>query len=99
MFNHNFDNINYWERVNQPRFDKIATEKQLLRTRNKIASAIREHMKNQDMTTTETASATQMARCCIAKIVKGDLSKISLDRLLRIALRLGLEVKIGLCSN
>ena len=95
MFNHNFDNINYWERVNQPTFDPIATEKLLVRTRNKVASAIREHMKTQDITTTETASATKMARCCIAKIVKGDLKKISLDRLMKTALRLGIEIKIS----
>lgn len=94
MLNHNFDNINYWERINTPVFDKVATEKQLTKLRNKVASFIREHMKNQDMTTTEAASATQMARCCIAQIVKGDLRKISLDRLVRTALRLGLDLKL-----
>lgn len=99
MFNHNFDNINYWERVNQPTFDPIITEKLLIRARNKIASAIREHMKNQDMTTTETASATKISRCCIAKIVKGDLKKISLDRLMKTAHRLGVEIKISIGSK
>ena len=99
MLNHHFDHINYWERVNQPTFDPVATEKLLVRTRNKVAGAIREHMKEKDMTTTETASATKMARCCIAKIVKGDLRKISLDRLMRITYRLGIDTKITIKTN
>ena len=98
MFNQDFDSINYWENLNQPAFDPAATRKQLYRLRNKVASSIREHMKNQDMTTTETASATKMARCCIAQIAKGDLQKISMDRLLKVALRLGLQIKISVNS-
>ena len=94
MFHQDFDAMKYFEFTNKPAFNQKETESKLKRIRNKIASMIRDHMQDQDMTTTETATATKMARCCIAKIVKNDLSKISLDRLLRTALRLGIELKL-----
>ena len=94
MFHKDFDAMKYFEFANQPTFNQKVTENKLKRIRSKIASMIRDHMQDQDMTTTETATSTKMARCCIAKIVKNDLSKISLDRLIKTALRLGLDLKL-----
>ena len=94
MFHKDFDAMKYFEFTSKPTFNQKVTENKLKKIRNKIASMIRDHMQDQDMTTTETATSTKMARCCIAKIVKNDLSKISLDRLIKTALRLGLDLKL-----
>ena len=67
-------------------------ENDLGAVRKKIISVILEQIKQKDLSRSEVALATRMASSTVGLIMKGSIDKLSTDRLLRIARRLGLKV-------
>jgi predicted XRE-type DNA-binding protein len=74
--------------------DTGVVEKDLDSVRQKILTVIREQIKQKDFSRSEVAFATRMSSSTVGSIMKGNIDKVSTDRLLRIARRLGLR-----CSN
>ena len=74
--------------------DTRVVEKDLDSVRQKILAVIREQIKQKDLSRSEVAFATRMSSSTVGSIMKGNIDKVSTDRLLRIARRLGLR-----CSN
>lgn len=71
--------------------DKATVEKDLTAVRKKILSVILEQIKHKDLSRSEVAFATKMSSSAVGPIMKGCMDKVSTDRLLRIARRLGIK--------
>lgn len=65
--------------------------------RKQFVDAIQDHVHNQSLTHAEAAAIAQTPRTSMTAILNGKLEKVSLDRLLNIAVRLGapVQVRIG----
>ena len=77
-------------------FDKA--ESQILAMRVELMVRIEEHLTAQGWTQTEAAKRLQITQPAISRLKKGDWQQFSLDRLLVLAARLGLQPKLNLAA-
>lgn len=74
--------------------DPKVIEKDLSHLRRKIMDSIKQVVDQKDLSRAELAMSARVSRAIAGQIHRGNSDKISTDRLLRIARRLGLKVKI-----
>ena len=74
--------------------DPAETEKARTALRQTLVSAIQGVVSQRRLTHTEASFETRIGRTVITAVLNGNLNKISTDRLLRIANRLGLKVEL-----
>ena len=74
--------------------DQTIVENDLKVFRKKILEVIHEQIKQKDLSRSEVALATRNSSSVIGPIIKGNIDRVSTDRLLRIARRLGLKPKV-----
>jgi predicted XRE-type DNA-binding protein len=79
--------------------DAAVVEKDIESLRQKILECIREQVVQKDLDRREMAMVTRMTRSVLGPIVRGQIDKVSTDRLLRVAGRLGIRAKIKLITG
>ena len=79
-------------------FDKTVVEKDLKAVREKILDTIQAQIKQKDLSRSEVALAARISSSVASPILKGNIERVSTDRLLRIARRLGLKATIKLTA-
>lgn len=62
--------------------------------RRKIMDSIKQVVNQKDLSRSEFSMATRVSRATAGQIFRGNCEKVSTDRLLRIARRLGLKAKV-----
>lgn len=77
-----------------PMIDPAAADKARAALREILVTRIRDVVKQRRMTHTAASFDTRVGRTVITAILNGNLNKISTDRLLRIAYRLGLKIEL-----
>ena len=70
------------------------TERKRIAIRQLLVNGIRDVVKQHGMTHGQASFESRMGRTVITAILNGKLEKISTDRLLRIAIRLGLRIEL-----
>ena len=76
--------------------DPVVVEKDLHNLRFKILESIREVTTQKDFSRSELALVARVPQPLSGKILRGNIEKVSTDRLLRIARRLGLRARLRL---
>ena len=79
--------------------DPSVVEKDIEVLRRKIIEGIRLVVNQKDLSRAELALAARICRPTVGKILSGNPEKISTDRLLRVARRLGLKAKIKFMAD
>ena len=88
-----FDSSYQYEPVMRPLDQKII-DREMDAVRKKIMESIKQIIDQKDLSRSEIAMTTRTSRAIAGQIFRGDCEKVSTDRLLRIARRLGLKAKI-----
>jgi predicted XRE-type DNA-binding protein len=88
-----FDSSYQYEPVMRP-LDQKVIDREMDAIRKKIMESIKQIIDQKELSRSEIAMTTRTSRAIAGQIFRGDCEKISTDRLLRIARRLGLKAKI-----
>ena len=88
-----FDSSYQYEPVMRP-LDQKVIDREMDAVRKKIMESIKQIIDQKDLSRSEIAMTTRTSRAIAGQIFRGDCEKVSTDRLLRIARRLGLRAKI-----
>jgi len=88
-----FDSSYQYEPVMRP-LDQKVIDREMDAVRKKIMESIKQIIDQKDLSRSEIAMTTRTSRAIAGQIFRGDCDKVSTDRLLRIARRLGLKAKI-----
>jgi predicted XRE-type DNA-binding protein len=88
-----FDSSYQYEPVMRP-LDQKVIDREMDAVRKKIMESIKQIIDQKDLSRSEIAMTTRTSRAIAGQIFRGDCEKVSTDRLLRIARRLGLKAKI-----
>ena len=87
-----FDSSYQYEPVMRP-LDQKVIDREMDAVRKKIMESIKQIIDQKDLSRSEIAMTTRTSRAIAGQIFRGDCDKVSTDRLLRIARRLGLKAK------
>jgi predicted XRE-type DNA-binding protein len=74
--------------------DPKVVDKDMDSCRQKIMDAIKQVVDQKDLSRSELALAARISRAIAGQVYRGNADKISTDRLMRIARRLGLKAKV-----
>jgi len=88
-----FDSSYQYELVMRP-LDQKVIDREMDAVRKKIMESIKQIIDQKELSRSEIAMTTRTSRAIAGQIFRGDCEKVSTDRLLRIARRLGLKAKI-----
>jgi len=88
-----FDSSYQYEPVMRP-LDQKVIDREMDAVRKKIMESIKQIIDQKELSRSEIAMTTRTSRAIAGQIFRGDCEKVSTDRLLRIARRLGLKAKI-----
>ena len=89
----NFDSSYQYEPIIKQIDEKLVT-KDVHQVRLKILEYINQVVRQQELSRAELATSARIASQVAGKLLRNDMEKISTDRLLKVARRLGLKPKI-----
>lgn len=93
-----FDSGYHYEPVIR-QLDPKLVEKDIADLRRKTMESIKQIIDQKDLSRAELAMAARVSRAIAGQIHRGNSDKISTDRLLRIARRLGLKAKLAFVAD
>ena len=93
-----FDSTYSYEPVVKP-IDPKLVERDLANFRRKILEGIKVVIDQNDLARSELSLTARICQVTAGKIYRGDLEKISTDRLLRVARRLGLKARVKFVAD
>jgi predicted XRE-type DNA-binding protein len=88
-----FDSSYRYEPVMRP-LDPKVIDREMEAFRKKIMESIKQIVDQKELSRAEIAMAARISRAIAGQIFRGDCAKVSTDRLLRIARRMGLKAKL-----